>query len=228
MGRPQTLTVLPGEVFSRWTVLAERNGPWVGVRCECGTERNVQVKHLTSGRSSSCGCAREGLTRADIDAGLAAMRMGDSALSAARRLGVGPDVLRHGALRHGLEWPEPRKRHRELRLRVPDDVAGRAYLAGIIDGEGFITSSGKDGRWRVGITNTDSGLMEWLASMGGGTHLRERPKSWHKPCFQWTIQARADVVALLTAVEPYLRIKRSRALEALEATRAELDASCHV
>lgn len=50
-----------GARFGRWTLISEeplrpgknRTGR---VRCDCGTERSVQVTALKSGRSQSCGC----------------------------------------------------------------------------------------------------------------------------------------------------------------------------
>ena len=57
---------LTGQRFGRWTVL-ERvrrseprpNGSWTDwlCRCDCGTERLVDAKSLTTGASRSCGCA---------------------------------------------------------------------------------------------------------------------------------------------------------------------------
>lgn len=55
---------LTGRKFNRWTVLSRgpnflvSSGPesaW-HCKCECGTQKLVRGKHLTSGRSQSCGC----------------------------------------------------------------------------------------------------------------------------------------------------------------------------
>lgn len=46
-----------GEVFGRWTVLSVC-GAKAACRCECGTERQVSINSLTSGRSKSCCCGR--------------------------------------------------------------------------------------------------------------------------------------------------------------------------
>ena len=48
--------------YGHWTVLGEPPTEWphykrlVDVRCDCGTIRRVQLKHLKTGRSMSCGC----------------------------------------------------------------------------------------------------------------------------------------------------------------------------
>jgi hypothetical protein len=63
---------LAGQVFGRWTVLAEaparRNaggaihGSWWLCRCECGTEREVVTGNLRKGLSTSCGCRNREVT----------------------------------------------------------------------------------------------------------------------------------------------------------------------
>jgi hypothetical protein len=63
---------LAGQVFGRWTVMAEapprRNakglisdGYWV-CRCECGTEREVRTGNLRKGLTTSCGCRNREVT----------------------------------------------------------------------------------------------------------------------------------------------------------------------
>lgn len=57
--------VSPGEQFGRWDVIQRAptrrtlSGSYLVYwycRCACGTEAEVQQRHLTGGRSSSCGC----------------------------------------------------------------------------------------------------------------------------------------------------------------------------
>lgn len=52
--------LLPGEVHGLWTVLGraktEGGKPAYLCRCACGREKPVERYHLTSGKSSSCGC----------------------------------------------------------------------------------------------------------------------------------------------------------------------------
>lgn len=54
----KTRTVNAGDTFGKWTVLepSNRAGERVACRCECGTERRVQMGTLLDGRSKSCGC----------------------------------------------------------------------------------------------------------------------------------------------------------------------------
>lgn len=50
-----------GTRFGRWTVLADREyrSNHVPCRCECGTEKIVNVQNLKRGASVSCGCYRD-------------------------------------------------------------------------------------------------------------------------------------------------------------------------
>jgi hypothetical protein len=59
------IDVPPGTVFGRLTVAGEtrvgaRNERAMICRCECGAEKVVQLTHLTTGHTTSCGCLRLG------------------------------------------------------------------------------------------------------------------------------------------------------------------------
>jgi hypothetical protein len=64
-GRGKGLRNLADETYGLWTVLPEyrikvwpsgwRETQWLA-RCSCGTERFVRSSHLTSGKSTNCGC----------------------------------------------------------------------------------------------------------------------------------------------------------------------------
>lgn len=66
---------LAGQRFGRWTVLSkaqlpqpEANGTKTGwlCRCDCGTERILPSRMLTTGESTSCGCYNREVTRKQI------------------------------------------------------------------------------------------------------------------------------------------------------------------
>jgi|SRR5215471_1605569 len=93
-------------------------------------------------------------------------------------------------------------------------VAELAYTAGIIDGEGTVALT----PWKrsflpfVQVTNTDRRVIEWLKERFGGTvyvHVRS-VSTVHKPRFnlRWTGKRST---ALLTALLPYLVLKREQA-----------------
>lgn len=93
----------------------------------------------------------------------------------------------------------------------------KAYTAGIIDGEGCIrmqrTTLGLD----VSVGNTDMELLNWLQTHWGGKIYPNRYKRLDnaKPFFHWRLCSKLAFV-LLEAIEPYMVIKRKRAIKALE------------
>lgn len=54
------ITVKAGDVYNRWAVLEDYSlgNTQILARCECGTERHVNVYRLIHGRITSCGCSR--------------------------------------------------------------------------------------------------------------------------------------------------------------------------
>jgi hypothetical protein len=94
----------------------------------------------------------------------------------------------------------------------------RAYLAGLLDGEGCIQiqqphHGGKHrSGWALVVTIgvTSGELMGLYAEAGrpGSMSLQERPP--HKPMFSWRMSGRA-AEWFLRAVQPYLRIKAPHA-----------------
>ena len=90
-----------------------------------------------------------------------------------------------------------------------------AYVAGIIDGEGYIglTRQGKSRsiRLTVSVDNTNEWLIQWLHfAFGGSIYLRHRRKENWKPQWSWIITClRAS--DFLKLVYPFLRIKKPQA-----------------
>lgn len=89
-----------------------------------------------------------------------------------------------------------------------------AYLAGVIDSDGYITTQRTIRKGvtyscaKVGIAGTRRDPHDLAASLFGGNVSRYVPKDpRHRPQFQWSrVGTRASVV--LEAVLPYLRVKR--------------------
>ena len=97
-----------------------------------------------------------------------------------------------------------------------------AYLAGMIDGDGYITIARayRGGRFyhspQVGIAGTRSEPHEFAASLWGGAINRYVPKNpLHRPQFQW---CRCGTLAagIIEAIRPYLLVKAEQADLALE------------
>jgi hypothetical protein len=102
-----------------------------------------------------------------------------------------------------------------------------SYLAGLIDGEGYIgilrTSKNQKKKWTsarefvycpvIKITMTDKEIIEWLYKSFGGTfetrrHLDSSRKS--KESYGWMAR-KAQAVEIVKCVHPYLRVKKKQA-----------------
>jgi hypothetical protein len=102
----------------------------------------------------------------------------------------------------------------------------RAYLAGIIDGEGCITavilSRRSEVQPVVSITNTDLRLMEWVSSRWPGwlEPMGRRTSIGRRECYRFITRS-ADLVTMLTDVLPYLILKREQADLVLELIKTQ-------
>jgi len=108
-----------------------------------------------------------------------------------------------------------------------DNVTGRAYLAGLLDGEGSICISlAKPGGatrrkapshcLNVGVTNTDWPLIDWLRTSLGGSICAGRVSApTARPVWTWRLTGNS-AKDFLGATLPYLRVKRARAELAVE------------
>jgi len=90
------------------------------------------------------------------------------------------------------------------------------YLAGIIDGEGFITLTKSPDRQmqpRVGISNTDLDLMNTIADWVGDANILRESKGSNrqKDAFRIQWQGRAKILEILEFIEPYLIVKKAHA-----------------
>lgn len=103
-----------------------------------------------------------------------------------------------------------------------------SYLAGIIDGEGCIStkftwskrSKNKTVTVWLSVANTYLPLLEWVKEVtgAGGIYAHKGRALW-KPGYHWAIQGKDDVRRVLSAVRPFLKIKAAQAdlcLELLE------------
>jgi hypothetical protein len=95
----------------------------------------------------------------------------------------------------------------------------KAYIAGIMDGEGFIcigrSISKNRSRWEytpmVSATNTNRELLTWLQATTRIGNVSPKPdsarkKNW-KVAHQWRLRA-YEMPKFLQAIEPYLVIKQ--------------------
>ena len=156
-------------------------------------------------------------TDAQIRSAVDAANAGLSWRSAARAIGISPDGLKRRADKLGLSRRLGVQHFRkELRISLPQELTDLAYIAGLLDGEGYITiSRHQRDQIKVGITNTHEPVIRWLGSFGGTVVLKGANKFGKLPCFEWRLQGRKEVYIFLSVVSPYMRIKQQKALTAL-------------
>lgn len=95
-----------------------------------------------------------------------------------------------------------------------------AYIAGFVDGEGYIGIVKDDRRNNsrrtdsyttvIKIANTDRSIIDWLLSSYGGTFHKRTMKEGQKDAYYWTL-AGEKIVPFLDKIAPYLKIKRKQA-----------------
>jgi intein/homing endonuclease len=98
----------------------------------------------------------------------------------------------------------------------------KAYLAGLIDGEGTITltisNKGQMPQPQLSISNTNLGVLEWVKQkLGCGSIIKKNPrKPNHKVSYAWQINRAGKVMFVLSEIKDYLIIKKSQALLILD------------
>jgi hypothetical protein len=162
--------------------------------------RGSQPKIPTTVRAQAIAQYRKGASQAQIATDLA---IGQS--SVARILATAGMATRP----HGL---------RRQTVTIPADLAVLGYIAGMLDGEGNLqVRREKSVGCKVAIYSTTAEVLDWLTTQVGGKvrwdHARTR-RGW-KPIGIWELTRARDVFALLTALLPYLIIKRAAAIEML-------------
>ena len=93
-----------------------------------------------------------------------------------------------------------------------------AYIAGIVDGEGYIGITAdhhkrgrRSYRLRVTVTNTEIWLINHLKfAVGGGLVILKNPSVHRQQCWQWQIGDR-KAGEFLKLILPYLHLKKPQA-----------------
>jgi hypothetical protein len=126
------------------------------------------------------------------------------------------------------EVPEVEKRkYVAASFRLPDREVDRAYLGGLLDGEGSITRfDPKYGNWAIKVYMTDKEVIDWLHANVGGSRSTYLPKNRKKISHLWHLSRQADVRTFLIAISPYLKVhnKQQKAREALMEIEAKAEA----
>ena len=95
-----------------------------------------------------------------------------------------------------------------------------AYIAGLIDGEGWITVQ-RNMYYQVGIGMTHLGVIEWLReTVGEGSFKTRKPspssKPTHKPRWELCFNGSLVVRDFLMQIVPYMIVKKEKAQEAID------------
>lgn len=112
------------------------------------------------------------------------------------------------------------------------EVTELAYVAGIIDADGYVTAASSLHKGRryvgpaVGIAGNRREPHDLAAAMFGGNvriYIPRGERAHHQPQFQWQLYG-ARAIVVLEAVLPYLRVKRRQAELCLGLHEAILEA----
>lgn len=104
-------------------------------------------------------------------------------------------------------------RFKKSRMRLPRAETTLAYVAGLMDGEGCLMV--QNNSYKIQIAMTDKAVIHWLGKFGGNVNLR-RTYGNRKPCWGWRVFRQSEVSEVLTAILPYLRVKKAICAEALK------------
>lgn len=89
-----------------------------------------------------------------------------------------------------------------------------AYLAGLIDGEGCLSIS-RVGNYGYGasiiIKMTNEEVIKWVHINFGGCLSKESRKAPQETIYSWQLNTRAEILNLLRALQPYLKVKKVNA-----------------
>lgn len=98
-----------------------------------------------------------------------------------------------------------------------EDSIRNAYAAGLIDGDGTISSS--QFAHDVIFYSTEFVSIKWMFAHYGG-HFYTRSRPGFKDMYRWTMSGRTNKERMLLSIIPYLIIKKERAKLLLEILRA--------
>lgn len=95
-----------------------------------------------------------------------------------------------------------------------------AYLAGFLDGEGYIGIDSNPSRYtyrvHVEVTNTERWILEWYKlAFGGFIVCQKDSDSKHKDCYRWHGYGR-NAKEILETLLPYLKLKKWQSELALQ------------
>lgn len=95
-----------------------------------------------------------------------------------------------------------------------------AWLAGLIEGEGTLTTQVERGnvRWHLRVAMTDQDVIAHVHAIAGVGHMREQRAPSHtargaKPVWVWDVTRRDDLFEIVTALRPYMHTRRAARMD---------------
>ncbi len=88
------------------------------------------------------------------------------------------------------------------------------YLAGLVDGEGCLSSNEYKGRYRprFAVASTFKPVLLWARMLwGGNLYVHPTRKGQTKESYEWTLHCN-QAIKLVEQLLPYLKIKKSEAM----------------
>ena len=139
---------------------------------------------------------------------------GASYASICREFGIGGTELKRLGRRLGITFIG--KQRPDNPFVAPTRPIDLAYMAAFVDGEGCVSPPRKGHvSWSIVVYNTHKGVMDWLSTFGGFTYTR-KPKGFGRLMqYGWHLNSRSSVTACLSAIAPYMKVKRDKALNGL-------------
>ena len=198
------------KVIERAGSASDGHAQWL-CACECGNHTIVRGSSLRTRSTQSCGCM-QGSNRGNIKASPSKKDLENlDTLSLCKKYNISTTTAwryRQRADIHDFGPPDPIKSLSET---------DRAYLAGLIDADGYITiqSTRNTAYPNVGIAQADFQALEWMADRLDATvshHMRPRAgkNGYHRR--QMIVRLHGTRAQLLCeAMLPYLKIKRRQA-----------------
>lgn len=101
----------------------------------------------------------------------------------------------------------------------------KAWVAGLIDGDGCLSLSTGNSSFRkpiLVVDNTDMEILDELKRLyGGGLVKKRRREDHHRQAWSWRVYGASQIIALLVDVLPYMHCpsKRARAWMLVEEYR---------
>jgi transposase len=132
----------------------------------------------------------------------------------ARQLHVGTKAIRNALVRQGIKFrPLGTK---GLEIKMPEEPRELGYIAGLLDGEGYITWHTRKRQDKIekhphiGITNTNPDVLKYLESFGGKVSWRPK-RGKFSACGSWQMDGTLNIIRFLRSVLPSLIIKKEKA-----------------